>query len=210
MSKPIFKIAKEEAFEYFEFFLRSIPGRSGALIRYLLFKGRFKTCGRSVSIPHSVYFSGVQNIELGSNIYFGHQNKILARSIENESLITIGNNVSFNYNVMVNAEVKGKIHIGDNVLVGPNVVMRASGHDYSKLDIPIREQGHLTGEIIIREGTWISANAVILPNVTIGQGAIVAAGAVVTKDVEDFAIVGGVPAKMIGSRMGSGQKTLEV
>ena len=102
---------------------------------------------------------------------------------------------------MINADCKGEIIIEDNVSIGPNVVMRASGHRYEDLHVPIRLQGHHKGKIIIRDGVWIGANAVILPNVTIGKGAIVGAGAVVTKDVDDFDIVGGVPAKKIASRI---------
>ncbi|MBW2642327.1 MAG: acyltransferase [Deltaproteobacteria bacterium] len=102
---------------------------------------------------------------------------------------------------MINADVRGIIIIEDKVLVGPNVVVRASGHRYEKRRVPIREQGHHKGIIMIKTGAWIGANAVILPDVTIGKGAIVAAGAVVTKDVNDFEIVGGLPARKIGSRI---------
>ena len=56
------------------------------------------------------------------------------------------------------------------------------------------------GEIIIEDNVWISSNCVILPNCTIGEGSIIAAGAVVTKDIEPFSIVGGIPAKRIGIR----------
>ena len=89
------------------------------------------------------------------------------------------------------------IIIEDKVLVGPNAVMRASGHRYEKSDVPIRSQGHSKGKIIIKAGAWIGANAVILPDVTIGKGAVVAAGAVVTKDVPPYSLVAGVPARVI-------------
>ena len=56
------------------------------------------------------------------------------------------------------------------------------------------------GEIIIEDNVWISSNCVILPNCKIGEGSIVAAGAVVTKDIEPYSIVGGIPAKKIGNR----------
>jgi galactoside O-acetyltransferase len=148
----------------------------------------------------AVSFKGWKNIELGNNIGFGELNSIYAESTTNESSIRIGNNVTFNRNVMINADVRGKIIIEDNVLIGPNTVLRASGHRYDKSEAPIRSQGHNKGKIIIEAGVWIGANAVILPNVTIGKGAVVAAGAVVTKDVNDFEIVGGVPALKIDSR----------
>jgi galactoside O-acetyltransferase len=86
------------------------------------------------------------------------------------------------------------------VLIAQNVVLRASDHEYSDIDIPINQQGHTGGQIIIGNDCWIGANAVIARNVKIGDHSIVAAGAVVTKDVEPFAIVGGVPAKLIRKR----------
>jgi len=87
------------------------------------------------------------------------------------------------------------------VLIGPNVVMRASNHNYERIDIPIRNQRHIPGRILIKEDVWIGANVVILPDVTIERGAIVAAGAVVTTDVNEYDIVGGVPAIRVGSRI---------
>ncbi len=101
---------------------------------------------------------------------------------------------------MINADVKGTVTIADKVLVGPNVVMHASGHRFEDIDVPIREQGHHRGTIQIESGAWIGANAVILPDVTIGKGSIVAAGAIVTKDINAFEIVGGAPAIKIPSR----------
>jgi galactoside O-acetyltransferase len=149
-----------------------------------------------------VFFKGFGNIELGDNIGFGPFNSIFAESVTKESRIKIGNNISFNSNVMVNADVRGEIIIEDDALIGPNVVIRASGHRHANTDIPIRQQGHEKGRIVVKTGAWISANAVILSNVTVGRGAVVGAGAVVIKDVGDFEIVGGVPAKRIGSRLG--------
>jgi len=195
------KILREEIREFLDFFLHNIPGRSGKYLRYVVLKRRFKSCGKNVSIPQSVYFSGYRDIELGNFVYFGPDNKILAKSNTGESKIIIGNNVSFNFNVMLNADVRGEIIIEDNAMIGPNVVLRASGHHYEDIHTPIQEQGHHKGKIVIKNGAWLSANVVILPDVTIGCGAIVAAGAVVTKDVDDFEIVGGVPAVKISTRL---------
>ena len=201
MRNNILRKIIREIIDWIDEVFRSLPGSGGRFLRYLAYKRRFKAFGRNISIPTAVYFKGHKNIELGNNVYFGLLNSIYAESFTNEAYIKIGNNVSFNTNVMINADVKGKITIEDNVLVGPNVVMRASGHRHEDLSLPIRQQGHHEGTIVIKEGVWIGANAVILPNITIGRGAIVGAGAVVTKDVADFEIVGGVPAKRIGSRL---------
>jgi len=192
---------KKEVVSFFDAILIYLPGNTGNYLRYITYRRRFKSCGKNISISQAVSFKGWANIKLGNNIGFGELNSIYAESMTNESSIHIGNDVSFNRNVMINADVRGTIIIEDKVLVGPNVVMRASGHRYEIKGVPIREQGHHKGIIMIKTGAWIGANAVILPDVTIGKGAIVAAGAVVTKDVRDFEIVGGLPAKKIGSRI---------
>jgi galactoside O-acetyltransferase len=190
----------KEINEYVFTVLCYFPGGLGRSLRYITYKGRFKSCGRGISIPCPVFFKGFENIELSERISFGPYNSIFAESSTGEASIKIGNNVSLNRNVMVNSDVKGEIIIEENCILGPNVVIRASGHKYDDLTVPIREQGHHKGRIVIKAGTWIGANAVVLPDVTVGKGTIVAAGAVVTKDVDDYEIVGGVPAKKIGSR----------
>ena len=99
---------------------------------------------------------------------------------------------------MINARGIGKILIGKDVLIGPNVVIRSSNHKYEDPKIPIKSQGMTNGEIIIKDNVWISSNCVILPNCIIGEGSVVAAGAVVTKDIEPYSIYGGIPAKKLG------------
>jgi len=85
-------------------------------------------------------------------------------------------------------------------MVGPNVVIRASNHGAERIDVPMWDQGHTGGRIVIGDDVWIGANAVIVPNVTIGSHVVIAAGAVVTRDVPDYAVVAGVPARVIADR----------
>ena len=98
----------------------------------------------------------------------------------------------------------GAIAIGANTAIGPGTVLRASNHKFDDRNVPIMDQGHVSGRIVIGEDVWIGANCVVTPDVVIGHGAVVGAGAVVTRDVPPFAIVGGVPAKIIGWRGGAG------
>lgn len=108
-----------------------------------------------------------------------------------------GKNIHLGENVFINAGCKfqdqGGIYIGDNVLIGHNVVLATLNHDEN----PERRGNLIPGAINIGDNVWIGSNATILAGVTIGDGAIIAAGAVVTKDVDENTIVAGVPAKYI-------------
>lgn len=108
-----------------------------------------------------------------------------------------GKNIQLGKNVFINAGCKfqdqGGIYIGDDVLIGHNVVMATLNHDEN----PEKRANLIAAPINIGDKVWIGSNATILPGVTIGDGAIIAAGAVVTKDVEEKSIVAGVPAKFI-------------
>lgn len=95
---------------------------------------------------------------------------------------------------------QGGIRIGSDVLLGPNVVIMSENHKFERRDLPIREQGETRQCVDIGDDVWVGSNVTILAGVKVGNGAIVAAGAVVNKDVAPFTIVGGVPAKQIGIR----------
>ncbi|MEY8308177.1 DapH/DapD/GlmU-related protein [Erysipelotrichaceae bacterium 51-3] len=108
-----------------------------------------------------------------------------------------GKNIQFGQNVFVNSgcrfQDQGGIKIGDGVLIGHNVVLATINHD---LD-PAQNRKNHYAPITIGNHVWIGSNATILSGVTIGDWAVVAAGAVVTRDVPPRTIVGGVPAKVI-------------
>ena len=94
----------------------------------------------------------------------------------------------------------GMITIGNNVMISPRVSIYAENHNFSRTDIPMKEQGVAREEVVIEDDCWIAANSIILAGVTIGKGSIVSAGSVVTKDIPPYSIVGGVPAKIIKTR----------
>ncbi|MBO8230530.1 transferase [Prochlorococcus marinus str. MU1404] len=183
--------------DWLEFLVRNIPGRTGFLIRSLYYKIRLKKSFKENRFESGLRIEFPQNILIGSYSYFGLNCKIYASEF---SQIKIGSNVTFNSNVMINARGEGKIFIGNNVLIGPNVVLRSNNHCFEDIKIPIKEQGMEYGDIFIEDDVWISSNSVILPNCKIGKGSIIGAGAVVTKNVESYSIVVGVPAKQIRKR----------
>ena len=91
----------------------------------------------------------------------------------------------------------GPVTIGNHVNLAQGITVTALNHNFSETDKCIDEQGVSTLPIVISDDVWIGANAVILPGVTIGSRSVVAAGAVVTKDVPNGCIVAGIPAKII-------------
>ncbi|MFT6069499.1 MAG: galactoside O-acetyltransferase [Bacteriovoracaceae bacterium] len=149
--------------------------------------------GAIVSIP--------ENIEIGEGFGISQGCMILAQGLNSGSQVKIGRNVKLNFNVMINADNGGVIEIGDDVLIGPNVVMRAANHKFDSTELAICQQGHSAGNIKIGNNVWLGSGVTILPNVSVGEGSIVAAGAVVTKDVPAFSITAGVPAKVIKNRL---------
>ncbi len=94
----------------------------------------------------------------------------------------------------------GFIEIGSNVMISPRVSIYAENHNFARTDVPMKEQGVTRESVRIEDDCWIAANSVILAGVTVGRGSIVAAGSVVTKDVEPYSFVGGVPARLLRSR----------
>ena len=91
----------------------------------------------------------------------------------------------------------GPVDIGSHVNLAQGITVTALNHNFSDANKRIDEQGVSTSPVTIEDDVWIGANAVILPGVTIGEHCVVAAGAVVTKDVPPHSLVAGVPAKVI-------------
>jgi len=112
--------------------------------------------------------------------------------------LTIGNNVSISSYVVITTA--GTVKIGDYVLIGYGAKILSANHHIPEGHDIIFGAGHDCEPVVIEDGAWIGANAVVLPGVRIGQVAVVAAGAVVTKDVAPFTIVGGIPARLIRER----------
>lgn len=171
--------------------------------------------GKTVSMRLQFYVSGFVSYLLYRNsiIPSHHVRNFI---LKNFCCIEMGNNAVIYYNVSIrsphlikigkgsvigdNAILDGRngIVIGQNVNLSTNVSIWSEQHDHS--DPWFRCETKPRFNICIDDRAWIGPNTIILPNVHIGEGAVVAAGAVVTKDVEPFAIVAGIPAKKIGER----------
>lgn len=131
--------------------------------------------GPRTYIPPDVSFRFSENIELGSGISLGPGDRLWASP-------------------------SARIIIGDHAMLGPDVTILTANHTFDDRDTLIFDQPERERDVNVGSDVWIGTNAVILPGVTIGKGAVVAAGAVVNTDVNAFTIVGGVPARQIGTR----------
>ncbi len=100
----------------------------------------------------------------------------------------------------VNCKVRGPLQVGKNVMMGPDVIILTHSHNFDDVNTPMRQQGGCTKGVIIGDDVWIGTRAIILPGICIGNGVIIGAGAVITKDIPDYAIVGGVPARILKYR----------
>lgn len=130
---------------------------------------------------------------LGEGSFISYKVKI--RAARN---ITIGKHTRINNYTILDG--RGGLTIGDDVLIGFESLILSSSHRFSNPSIPIRLQGMESAPIKIGNDVWLGARVIILPGVTIGDGAVVGAGAVVTKNIPPLTIAVGVPARPIGRR----------
>lgn len=153
--------------------------------------------GEGCSIePFSVIKGGERQ---GSSLSVGAFSRIRKNSFVSaaDGRVDIGSHVLIAHNVWIGG--RGDIYIGDETLIGPNVVIVSSNHDLSVKGIPVKDAPEIRGQVRIGRRCWVGANATIVPNVEIGDGCIVAAGSVVVADVRSHTLVAGNPAKFVRS-----------
>jgi acetyltransferase-like isoleucine patch superfamily enzyme len=132
---------------------------------------------------------------------FGEASHLNERSsIREPRNVHIGRRVSVGPECRLWASPNASIYLEDDVLLGPNVTIVSSNHGTADLAVPIVSQPWIERDVRIGAGAWLGANSVVLPGVTVGPGAVVGASAVVNEDVPAYAIVAGIPARVISSR----------
>lgn len=143
-------------------------------------KGAFAGCGRNVRIARNCCLNGIENISLGHHVVLG----VGARIMTTRAKVVIGNYVMFGPEV--------------TIITGDHRTDIVGKYMYQVTDREKRPEDDC--DVIIEDDVWIGANTTILKGVTIGHGSIIAAGALVTKNVAPYSIVGGVPARFIRTR----------
>jgi galactoside O-acetyltransferase len=180
-------------------FIEFIPGAIGVRVRKIWLENYLRV-GKNLIIGERVSFICPQNIKIGDFTSIGNNSFFCAVG----GYIYVGNQVAFNQGVHINASVCGEIRIGKMCLFGPNVIVRTANHQFSDPEKYIRDQGHKCANVTIEDDVWIGANAVILPGVRIGKGAVIGAGSIVVVDIPSMGIAVGVPAKVIKYRDSKG------
>lgn len=165
----------------------------------LLNRRKFATIGKKSYFCNPIFLSGTQYIHMGEDVgFWDHARVEVIDSWQSESFtpqLHIGNHVNIGQDChMTLAE---KIVIEDGVVCSARVMITDIHHVTDDLTVPVLNQGIVTKPVRICEGAFIGLGAMIMPGVTVGKHAIVGAGAVVTKDVPDYATVVGAPARII-------------
>ena len=206
-SKDLLNIILEKAFPFLRgLFLRLSLKESKGIVflgrhTKIKFKSKIKI-GKTIIIGDNVEINAlsINGIIMGNNVSI-HRNTIIECTgvVRNLGIgLIIGNNVGIAQNCLI--QVRGEVIIGNNVIFGPGVSLFSENHIFSDSDIPVVEQGELRKGITIEDNVWIASGAIILDGVKIGKNSIIAAGSVVNKDVPEYAVVGGVPSKIIKFR----------
>lgn len=152
---------------------RYMPGNCGIKARRFVWGRMLKGCGRNLEVYESVFVRKPENIEIGDNVSL------------NEFCYLHG---------------RGGIRIGNNVRIAPGVGIFSFNHRFKDRSRPIMEQGYEEKAVMIGDDVWIGYNSVITAGVRIGKGCVIGAGSVVTKDIPDYSIAAGAPAKVIKRR----------
>ncbi len=204
--------------EFITTFVLPVSGALGFSLRRHLCKYLLAGVGKGSVLGARITFRCPKSIILGENNYIDDNAVLDAKGLD--AKITLGNSVLIGKNSILSCS-SSTIQIGEDVSIGPNCLIRAglgnirlgshitmgshtavvSGNPgYRRLDIPMKHQVGSGEGIFIGDDVWMGVGARVIDGVHIGNGCVIGTGAVVLKDVPDYAIVAGVPAKIIGDR----------
>jgi len=157
----------------------------------------FRYYGRDVVIENGVLIFHPENISIFDKVYIGH-NTILKGYFQGN--MVIGEGTWIGQNCFIHSA--GGIVIGKAVGIGPGVKILTSYHQDMDSEVPVMFNPLAFGKVEIRDGADIGIGAILLPDITIGEGAIIGAGSLVNSDVEPYSVYAGTPARFIRKRKG--------
>lgn len=151
-------------------------------------------------LPVSYHFKPAKSIRayFGKRILKSYGSNI---NIERGSMFNGHCTLGSNSSIGINSELNGPVEIGNNVMMGPEVIIYTQNHEYKDTSHTMIEQGYQEyRSVVIGDDVWIGRRVIILPGVTIGNGCVIGAGAIVTKSFPEYSVIGGNPAKIIKLR----------
>lgn len=168
-----FSFILDTLFRIIELISQVFPASAwGCKIRGWIYKPFLKKCGKNFQVAIGVKLEHLKNIEVGNHVYIGHGSWI--------------------------SGIRGGIIFNDEVMLGPSVKMVSSNH--TSIRGSYRFGPGIGKQISIGKGTWIAANVVITAGVRVGDGCLIAAGAVLSQDFDSNLVIGGVPARIISQK----------
>ena len=210
-------------YEFITSIFSPLPGALGIYLRKHLYRPLFRKVGRKVLFGRNITLRQPHKIEIGNNtiiddycqlivvgensygIVLGdniiiNQNSRFKNDGFGDGYLEIGDNTMINYNTSIS--YGDHVKIGKNVLIGAySFIIGALTHRFDRIDIPIiAQEKESKGGIIIEDNVWIGAGVYVLNGVKIGRDSIIGVGAVVTKNIPEFSIAVGVPARVIKKR----------
>jgi acetyltransferase-like isoleucine patch superfamily enzyme len=164
----------------------------------VLISGAFAHYGRRSVIMHPLRLSGEGRIAIGNSVFVGPGSWLQTLPEgDNESIaLSIGNRTSIVGHCVISAI--RQVTVEEDVLIARNVYISDHIHRYTDAPMPIVQQGvDKIAPVVIKRGAWLGQNVVVCPGVTIGRGAVIGANAVVTRDIPEFSVAVGAPARVV-------------
>ena len=163
-----------------------------------LVKARFAAWGRGSRIEHSSKLVSPRLVCVGDDVYICEHAWLNAKDDRGDGKPTLHIGTGTYIGRFVHINAWRNVTLGRDVLIADRVFISDCGHQFADPSVPIRKQPDpYVGAVNLKDGCWIGVGAVVMPGVTVGRNAVVAANAVVTRDVADHTVVGGVPARII-------------
>ena len=168
-------------------------------LRYLFYKStrNFDFLGSYVQFGKNLSLVGVKSISIGEKVKIGDYSWLnVVEDMDVRGKITIQKGSDIGRNAVISSSKS--IHIGENVLIAPNVTILDHTHAFARTDIPIMFQGITKSrKVIIGSGSWIGTNSVILPGAKIGKNCVIGCNSTVNSEIPDYSVAVGSPAKVI-------------
>ena len=206
-------------YELVQLLFGNTSGALGFFLRRMFYRGLFLECGLSPIFGKGTSIRHPQRITLGNRVAID-ENVLLDSGGREDCRMKIGDDVIVSRGCVLQAKTGslsiGKksdlgcytvissvsgIHIGESVLIAAHCYIGGAQYQSGNLDVPMMQQGIAVQDpVFIGDDVWLGAGSIVLNGVRVGKGTIVGAGAVVTKDLPEFAVAAGVPAKVLRSR----------